>query len=52
MVSRTGVGGQTGGIPLTVTGTVESPQVRPAVGKMVESVAGGLLDSLLKKKSK
>ena len=52
LVSRAGVGGQGGGIPLTVTGTVESPQVRPAVGKMVESVAGGLLDSFLKKKSK
>jgi len=52
LVTRTGAGGQGGGIPLTVTGTVESPQVRPAVGKMVESVAGGLLDSFFKKKSK
>jgi len=41
-----------GGIPVTITGTVESPQVRPAVGKIVENVAGGLLDSFLKKKSK
>lgn len=40
-----------GGIPVTITGTVESPQVRPAVGKMVENVAGGLLNSFLKKKS-
>jgi hypothetical protein len=41
-----------GGIPLTVTGTVESPRVRPSVGKIVTSVAGDLLNSFFKKKSK
>ena len=39
-----------GGIPLTVTGTVASPKVRPSVGKMVNNVAQGLLDSFLKPK--
>lgn len=54
LASRVGMGSQAGGggIPLMVTGTVESPRVRPSVGKMVTSVAGGLLDSLFKKKGK
>jgi uncharacterized protein involved in outer membrane biogenesis len=38
--------------PLVVTGTVESPQVRPSVSKMVTNVAKGLLHSFLKKKTK
>lgn len=50
--SATGMGSQTGGIPLPVTGTVESPRVRPSVGKMVSSAAGELLNSFFKKKTK
>ena len=41
-----------GGIPVSVTGTVESPKVRPSVGKMVQNAAQGLLDSFFKKKNK
>ena len=54
LTNRVGMGSQAGGggIPLTVTGTVESPRVRPSVGKIVTSVAGDLLDSFFKKKSK
>ena len=54
LATRVGMGSQAGGggIPLTVTGTVESPRVRPSVGKIVTSVAGDLLDSFFKKKSK
>ncbi|PYT27323.1 MAG: hypothetical protein DMG58_20560 [Acidobacteria bacterium] len=54
LATRVGMGSQAGGggIPLTVTGTVESPRVRPRVGKIVTSVAGDLLDSFFKKKSK
>jgi len=50
-VSGGGVSGESG-LPLTVTGTVESPQVRPSVGKMVTNVAEGLLNSFIKKKTK
>jgi uncharacterized protein involved in outer membrane biogenesis len=37
-------------VPLTVRGTVNSPQVRPNVGKIATGIATGLLDSLFKKK--
>ncbi|PYT22266.1 MAG: hypothetical protein DMG57_35845 [Acidobacteria bacterium] len=40
------------GIPVSVTGTVESPKVRPSVGKIVQKAAQGLLDSFFKKKNK
>ena len=52
LATLVGMGSQAGGIPLTVTGTVESPRVRPSVGKMVTSAAGELLNSFFKKKSK
>ena len=54
LATRVGMGSQpgSGGMPLVVNGTVESPRVRPSVSKMVTNVAGGLLDSLLKKKIK
>jgi hypothetical protein len=39
-------------IPLTVTGTVESPQVRPQVGKLAKSAAEDLLHTFLKKRLK
>ncbi len=54
LASRVGMGspGANGGIPLVVTGTVESPRVRPSVGKMVTSAAGELLNSFFKKKNK
>ncbi len=52
LAMQVGMGTQAGGIPLTVTGTVESPRVRPSVGKMVTSAAGELLNSFFKKKSK
>jgi hypothetical protein len=54
LTNRVGIGSQVGagGIPLTVTGTVESPRVRPSMGKIVTSVTGDLLDSFFKKKSK
>jgi uncharacterized protein involved in outer membrane biogenesis len=54
VANRVSMGSQagSGGIPLTVTGTVESPRVRPSVGKIVTSVAGDLLNSFFKKKSK
>jgi uncharacterized protein involved in outer membrane biogenesis len=53
-VSQVAGGGQGGGggIPVSVTGTVESPQVRPNVGKVVKNVAEGLLGSFLKKQGK
>ncbi|HXA66041.1 MAG TPA: hypothetical protein VNV82_12860 [Bryobacteraceae bacterium] len=41
-----------GGIPVSVTGTVESPQVRPNVGKMVKNVGQELLGSFFEKKTK
>jgi len=42
---------QAGGeIPVSVTGTVEAPRVRPSVGKIVQNAAKGLLDSFFKKK--
>lgn len=40
----------TADVPLTVTGTVESPVVRPQIGKMAKSAAEGILHNLLKKK--
>jgi len=52
LATQVGMGSQAGGIPLTVTGTVESPRVRPSVGKMVTSAAGELLNSFFKKQSK
>jgi uncharacterized protein involved in outer membrane biogenesis len=54
LANRVGMGSQAGGggIPLAVTGTVESPRVRPSVGKIVTSVAGDLLNSFFKKKTK
>ena len=51
-VSGSGSASGEASLPLTVTGTVESPQVRPSVGKIVTSVAEGLLNSFLKKKTK
>jgi uncharacterized protein involved in outer membrane biogenesis len=45
-------GSASGGIPVAVTGTVESPQVRPNVGKMVKNVGEELLGSFFKKKTK
>jgi uncharacterized protein involved in outer membrane biogenesis len=42
---------QSGGeIPVSVTGTVEAPRVRPSVGKIMQNAAKGLLDSFFKKK--
>ena len=49
-IAAGGPGG--GGIPVSVTGTVESPQVRPNVGRMVRNVGEELLGSFLKKKTK
>jgi len=49
-VATGGSGG--GGIPVSVTGTVESPQVHPNVGKMVKNVGEELLGSFFKKKTK
>jgi uncharacterized protein involved in outer membrane biogenesis len=49
-IATGGSGG--GGIPVSVTGTVESPQVHPNVGKMVRNVGEELLGSFFKKKSK
>ena len=44
---------QAGGeIPVSVTGTVEAPRVRPSAGKIVQNAAKGLLDSFFKKKNK
>ena len=52
-VSQIAAGGPGGGgIPVAVTGTVESPQVRPNVGRMVRNVGEELLGSFLKKKTK
>jgi uncharacterized protein involved in outer membrane biogenesis len=52
-VNQIAAGGSAGGgIPVSVTGTVESPQVRPNVGKMVKNVGEELLGSFLKKKPK
>jgi len=39
-----------GSIPVSVTGTVETPRVRPSVGKIVQNAAKGLLDSFFNKK--
>jgi uncharacterized protein involved in outer membrane biogenesis len=39
-------------LPLTVSGTVEAPRVRPSLKKMAPTVVKGLLDSFLKKKLK
>jgi hypothetical protein len=44
-------GAGSGGIPVSVSGTLEAPKVRPQVGKIVKNIAGGLLDSFFKKKS-
>ena len=54
LLTRVGASPSAGGadLPLVVTGTLESPQVRPSVSKMVTNVAKGLLDSFLKKKTK
>jgi uncharacterized protein involved in outer membrane biogenesis len=41
-----------GGIPVSVTGTVESPQVHPNIGKMVKNVGQELLGSFFKRKPK
>lgn len=50
LVSRISGPAQGGGLPLSITGTVDAPKVRPKMGKVISNVAGGLLDSLLKKK--
>ena len=39
-------------LPISVTGTVASPQVRPSVRKIATGVVQGLFDSFLKKKQK
>jgi len=39
-------------LPVSVTGTVASPQVRPSIKKIATGVVQGLLDSFLKKKQK
>ncbi|HVP47433.1 MAG TPA: AsmA family protein [Bryobacteraceae bacterium] len=49
-IATGGSGG--GGIPVSVTGTVESPQVHPNIGKMVKNVGEELLGSFFKKKPK
>jgi uncharacterized protein involved in outer membrane biogenesis len=52
-LSQIAAGGSAGGgIPVSVTGTVESPQVRPNIGKMVKNVGEELLGSFFKKKNK
>ena len=52
-VAQMATGGSSGGgIPVSVTGTVDSPQVRPNVGKMVKNVGEELLGSFFKKKPK
>ena len=52
-VSQIATGGSGGGgIPVSVTGTVESPQVHPNIGKMVKNVGEELLGSFFKKKPK
>jgi hypothetical protein len=52
-VTRVASGGSAGGgIPVSVTGTVESPQVRPNIGKMVKNVGQELLGSFFEKKTK
>lgn len=40
----------TADLPVTVTGTVESPQVRPSVKKIASGAVKGIIDSFLKKK--
>jgi uncharacterized protein involved in outer membrane biogenesis len=40
----------TADVPLTIAGTVDSPQVRPSVKKIATDVVHGLIDSFLKKK--
>jgi len=40
----------TADLPLTVTGTTESPRVRPSIKKIAPTVVKGLVDSFLKKK--
>lgn len=37
-------------LPIVITGTVESPQVRPSIKKVATGVVKGLMDSFLKKK--
>jgi len=49
-VANGGSGG--GGIPVSVAGTVEAPQVHPNIGKMVKNVGEELLGSFFKKKPK
>ena len=39
-------------LPFTVTGTVQSPQVRPAIRKIATDTVKGLVDSFLNRKSK
>ena len=39
-------------VPMTVSGTVDSPRIRPSVRKMASTVVQGLVDSFLKKKQK
>jgi uncharacterized protein involved in outer membrane biogenesis len=52
-LSQVATGGSSGGgIPVSVTGTVESPHVKPNVGKMVKNVGEELLGSFLKKRTK
>ena len=40
----------TADLPITVTGTAESPRVRPSIKKIVPGAVKGLVDSFLKKK--
>jgi uncharacterized protein involved in outer membrane biogenesis len=49
-IATGGSGG--GGIPVSVAGTVEAPQVHPNIGKMVKNVGEELLGSFFKKKTK
>ena len=52
-VSQVATGGSSGGgIPVSVTGTVEAPQVHPNIGKMVKNVGEELLGGFFKKKPK
>ena len=52
-INQIATGGSAGGgIPVSVTGTVESPQVHPNIGKMVKNVGEELLGSFFKKKTK
>jgi len=51
-LSQVATGGSGGGIPVSVAGTVEAPQVHPNIGKMVKNVGEELLGGFFKKKTK